>query len=55
MGVESPMLTQHQVDAHDNDGGMLCADCICRSDYIDTLFILPEVCTYIRLEVHEVQ
>lgn len=55
MGIESPMLTKHQVDAHDNDGGMLRADCICRSDYIYTQFILPKVCTYIWLAVHEVQ
>jgi hypothetical protein len=49
------LSTKHQADAHDNDGGMLRADCICRSDSIYIQYILPEVCTYNWPAVHEVQ
>lgn len=49
------LSTKHQVDAHDNDGGMLRAVCIFSSDNIYIQYILPKVCTYNWLEVHEVQ
>lgn len=47
--------TMHQDDAHDFDGGMLRADRISRLYGFPIRSILPEVCTYNRLAVHEVQ